>query len=76
MSAKGKRPLGRRASKSFMGKPGLGRQVREAAMIRIETYQRQVMAYYNQRARPRTLKSRDMVFKKAFENTVEPNARI
>lgn len=41
-------------------------KVREAAMIRIETYQRQVMAYYNQRARPRTLKSRDMVFKKGI----------
>ena len=47
---------------------------REAAAIRITSYQRRLVNSYNIRVKPRVFRSGDMVLRKVFENTVDPIA--
>ena len=47
---------------------------REAAAIRITSYQHRLACSYNRRVKPRVFRLRDMVLRKAFENTADPTA--
>ncbi|RVW75278.1 hypothetical protein CK203_055350 [Vitis vinifera] len=46
-------------------------EVRETTSIRMADYQQRAVAHYNQKARPRSFKSRTLVLRKIFENTAE-----
>ena len=46
-------------------------ELREAALIRMETYCHQAMTYYNKRAKPWQLQVRDLVLRKMFENMTD-----
>ena len=45
---------------------------REAAVIRITSYQRRLASSYNIRVKPRVFRPGDLVLRKVFENTADP----
>ena len=45
---------------------------REAAAIRITSYQRRLANSYNKRVMPRVFQLGDLVLRKVFENTADP----
>ena len=47
-------------------------ELREAAAIRIASYQRRLANSYNKRVKPRAFQLGDLVLRKVFENTVDP----
>ena len=47
-------------------------ELREAAAIRMASYQRRLANSYNKRVRPRTFQPGDLVLLKVFENTADP----
>ena len=49
-------------------------ELREAAVIYITSYQRRLANSYNRRVKPRVFRSSDLVLRKVFENTADPNA--
>ena len=46
----------------------------ESATIRIASYQRWLANSYNKRVKPRTFQPGNLVLRRVFENTVDPNA--
>ena len=48
--------------------------LREAAAIRVASYQRRLANSYNKRVRPRVFQPGDLVLRKVFENTADPIA--
>ena len=48
-------------------------ELREAASIRITSYQRFLANSYNRRVKPRGFRAGDLVFRKFFENTADPD---
>ena len=50
-------------------------ELREAATIRIVSYQRRLANSYNKRVKPRVFQSGDLVLRKVFENTANPTIR-
>ena len=49
-------------------------ELREAAAIRIASYQRHLANSYNKRVKPRVFQLGDLVLRKVFENTADPMA--
>ena len=49
-------------------------ELRESAVIRIASYQRRLANSYNKRVKPRTFQLGNLVLRRVFENTAEPNA--
>ena len=49
-------------------------ELREAAAIRIASYQRRLANSYNKRVKPRVFQPSDLVLRKVFENTADPAA--
>ena len=49
-------------------------ELREAAAIRVASYQRRFANSYNKRVRPRIFQPDDLVLRKVFENTTDPMA--
>ena len=49
-------------------------ELREAAVIRVTSYQRRLENFYNKRVRPRMFQLGDLVLRRVFENTVDPAA--
>ena len=49
-------------------------ELREAAAIRVASYQRRLETSYNKRVKPRVFQSGDLVLRKVFENTADPTA--
>ena len=49
-------------------------ELRESAVIHIASYQRRLSNSYNKRVKPRTFQLGDLVLRRVFENTVDPNA--
>ena len=49
-------------------------ELREAATIRITSYQRRLANSYNRRVKPREFRPDNMVLRKVFENTAHPTA--
>ena len=49
-------------------------ELRESAAIRIASYQRRLASSYNKRVKPRTFQPGDLVLRRVFENTANPNA--
>ena len=49
-------------------------ELRESAAIRIVSYQRRLANSYNKRVKPRTFQPGNLVLRRVFENTVDPNA--
>ena len=47
---------------------------REAAAIRVASYQRRLENSYNKRVRPQVFQPGDLVLRKVFENTTDPMA--
>ena len=47
-------------------------ELREAATIRITSYQRRLANSYNRRVKPRVFRLGDLVLRKVFENTADP----
>ena len=47
---------------------------REAAAIRITSYQRRLANSYNRRVKPRVFRQGDLVLRKVFENIADPTA--
>ena len=47
-------------------------ELREAAAIRVASYQRRLANFYNKRVRPRVFQQGDLVLWKVFENTADP----
>ena len=47
-------------------------ELREAATIRIASYQRRLEISYNKRVKPRVFQMGDLVLRKVFENTADP----
>ena len=47
-------------------------ELREAAVIRVASYQHRLENYYNKRVKPRVFHPGDLVLRKVFENTVDP----
>ena len=47
-------------------------ELREAATIRVVSYQRRLENSYNKRVKPRVFQPGDLVLRKVFENTVDP----
>ena len=47
-------------------------ELREAAAIRIASYQRRLANSYNKRVKPRVFQLGDLVLRKVFENTADP----
>ena len=47
-------------------------ELREAAAIRITSYQRRLANSYNRRVKPRVFWPGNLVLRKVFENTVDP----
>ena len=48
-------------------------ELRESAAIRIASYQRQLASSYNKRVKPRTFQPGDLVLRRVFDNTADPN---
>ena len=51
-------------------------ELREAAAIRMTSYQRRLENSYNRRVKPRVFQSGDQVLRKVFENTADPTVGI
>ena len=49
-------------------------ELREAAAIRLASYQHRLANSYNKMVRPRVFQSGDLVLRKVFENTTDPRA--
>ena len=49
-------------------------ELREAAAIRITSYQRRLANSYNIRVKPRVFQPGDLVLRKVFENTADPTS--
>ena len=49
-------------------------ELRESVAIRIASYQRRLANSYNKRVKPQTFQPGNMVLRRVFENTVDPNA--
>ena len=49
-------------------------ELREAAAIRVASYQRCLENSYNKRVKPRVFQPGDLVLRKVFENTMDPSA--
>ena len=49
-------------------------ELREAALIRITSYQRHLANSYNKRVKPRVFQPGDLVLRKFFENIADPTA--
>ena len=49
-------------------------ELREAAAIRVASYQRRLANSYNKRVRPRVFHPGDIVLRNVFENTTDPTA--
>ena len=49
-------------------------ELREAAAIRLTSYQRRLANFYNKQVRPRVFQSSDLVLGRVFENTADPTA--
>ena len=49
-------------------------ELREAAAIRVASYQRRLVNSYNKRVKPRMFQPGDLVLRKVFENTADPTA--
>ena len=49
-------------------------ELRESAAIRIASYQRRLANSYNKRVKPRMFQPGDLVLRRVFENTANPNA--
>ena len=49
-------------------------ELREAAAIRIKSYQHRLANSYNRRVKPRVFWSGDLVLRKVFKNTADPTA--
>ena len=49
-------------------------ELREAATIRVASYQRRLENSYNKRVKPRVFQPSDLVLRKVFENTADPTA--
>ena len=47
---------------------------RDRALVCMANYQQSVAKYYNSRVRPQTFNEGDLVLRKIFQNTAEPNA--
>ena len=47
-------------------------ELREAAAIRVASYQRHLENSYNKRVKPRVFQPGDLVLRKVFENTADP----
>ena len=47
---------------------------RDRALVRMVNYQQSVEKYYNSKIRPRTFNEGDLVLRKVYQNTSEPNA--
>ena len=47
-------------------------ELREAAAIRIASYQQRMTNLYNRRVRPRMFRARDLVLRRVFKNTADP----
>ena len=47
-------------------------ELREAAIVRIASYQQRLTNLYNKRVKPRTFQDGDMVLRRVFENTANP----
>ena len=47
-------------------------ELREAATIRVVSYQRRLANSYNKRVKPRVFQPGDLVLRKVFENTADP----
>ena len=47
-------------------------ELREAATIRVSSYQRRLANFYNKRVRPRVFHPGDLVLRKVFENKADP----
>ena len=47
-------------------------ELREAATIRVTSYQRRLENFYNKRVRPRVFQPGDLVLRRVFENTADP----
>ena len=49
-------------------------ELREAATIRMASYQHRLVNSYNNRVKPRMFQPGDLVLRKVFENTADPTA--
>ena len=49
-------------------------ELREAAAIRVASYQRRLAISYNKRVKPQMFQPGDLVLRKVFENTADPTA--
>ena len=49
-------------------------ELREAAAIRVASYQRRFANFYNKQVKPRVFQSGDLVLRKVFKNTADPTA--
>ena len=49
-------------------------ELREAAVIRVASYQRRLENSYNKRVRPRVFQPGNLVLRKVFKNTANPTA--
>ena len=49
-------------------------ELRESAAVRIASYQHQLANSYNKRVKPRTFQPGNLVLRRVFENTADPNA--
>ena len=47
-------------------------ELRDAAAIRVASYQRRLTTSYNKRVKPREFQPGDLVLRKVFENTMDP----
>ena len=50
----------------------MGDELREAAVVRIASYQKRLPSLYNRRVKLRTFQDEDLVLRKIFENTANP----
>ena len=47
-------------------------ELREAAVVRIASYQQRLSNLHNRRVKPRTFKTKELVLRSVFENTANP----
>ena len=47
-------------------------ELREVVVVRMASYQQRIKNLYNRRVRQRAFRSRDLVLRRVFENTVDP----
>ena len=59
-------------AKSVVRELDISDELREAAAIRIASYQRHLANSYNKRVKPRVFQLGDLVLRKVFENTMDP----